>query len=101
LPLECHLQTIIFVQRHEQIAEAEKQGCCSLLHNKNSSRQKLDIVKKDYEGLKSNEVADKMLDEAAKLFSKNYGVWGEHAAERMGKFEKAGRYSVPQVVLLN
>lgn len=57
--------------------------------------------KKVYEGFKSDEVTDEMLDEAVKLFSENYGVWGEHAAERMGKFAKAGRYSVPQVVLLN
>jgi len=47
--------------------------------------------KKVYEGFKSDEVTDEMLDEAAKLFSENYGVWGEHAAERMGKFAKAGR----------
>lgn len=40
-----------------------------------------------------------MLDEAAKLFSENYGVWGEHAEERIGKFAKAGRYSVPPNVL--
>jgi hypothetical protein len=57
--------------------------------------------KKVYEGFKSDEVTDEMLNEAAKLFSENYGVWGEHAAERMGKFAKAGRYTMPQVVLLN
>ncbi|KAI9674070.1 MAG: hypothetical protein M1822_009565 [Bathelium mastoideum] len=46
---------------------------------------------KVYEGFRSDEVTDEMLDEAAKLFSENYGVWGEHAAERTGKFAKAGR----------
>lgn len=56
--------------------------------------------KKVYEGFMSDKVTDEMLDEAAKLFSENYGVWGEHAAERTRKFAK-GRYSVPQVVLLN
>ncbi|KAI1754175.1 hypothetical protein F4782DRAFT_45539 [Xylaria castorea] len=47
--------------------------------------------KKVYERFKIDEVTDEMLDEAAKLFSENYGVWSEHAAERMGKFAKAGR----------
>lgn len=61
----------------------------------------LNMDTKVYEGFKSDEVTDEMLDEAAKLFSENYGVWGEHAAERMGPFAKAGRPSMPQVVLLN
>ncbi|KAE9987008.1 hypothetical protein EG328_004140 [Venturia inaequalis] len=47
--------------------------------------------KKVYKGFKSDEVTDEMLDEAAKLFSENYGVWGELAVDRMGKFAKAGR----------
>ena len=64
-------------------------------------RSPLNMDKKVYEGFKSDEVTDEMLDEAAKLFSENYGVWGELAAERMGTFVKAGRYSVSQVVLLN
>jgi hypothetical protein len=64
-------------------------------------RSPLNKYKKVYEGFKSDEVTDEMLDEAAKLFSENYGVWGELAAERMGKFAKAGRYSVSRVVLLN
>jgi len=54
-------------------------------------RTPLNMDKKVYEGFKSDEVTDEMLDEAAKLFSENYGVWGEHAAERTGKFAKAGR----------
>lgn len=49
--------------------------------------------------MRSDQVTDEMLDEAAKLFSENYGVWGEHAEERIGKFAKAGRYSVPPNVL--
>lgn len=64
-------------------------------------RSHLEMDKKVYEGFKSDDVTDEMLDEAAKLFSENYGVWGEHAAERMGKFAKAGELSVSQVVLLN
>ncbi|KAF2762735.1 hypothetical protein EJ05DRAFT_459522 [Pseudovirgaria hyperparasitica] len=44
-----------------------------------------------FESFKSDQVTEEMLDEAAKLFSENYGVWSEHAAEGMGKFAKAGR----------
>lgn len=47
--------------------------------------------KKVYEGFKSDEVTDEMLEEASKLFSENYGVWGEQAAKQMGEFAKAGR----------
>lgn len=36
-------------------------------------------------------VTDNMLEEASNLFSENYGVWSEHAAQLMGKFAKAGR----------
>jgi hypothetical protein len=35
-------------------------------------------------------VTDDMLEEAATLFSENYGVWIELAASKMGKFAKAG-----------
>lgn len=61
----------------------------------------LNMDRKVYEGFNSDDVTDEMLDEAAKLFSESYGVWGEHAAERMGNFAKAGRLAVSQVVLLD
>jgi hypothetical protein len=48
------------------------------------------MEKKLYEGFNDDEVTDEMLEEASKLFSENYGVWSEHAAQRMGKFAKAG-----------
>ncbi len=43
-----------------------------------------------FEGFKDDEVTDEMLEDATKLFSENYGVWSEHAAQHMGKFAKAG-----------
>jgi hypothetical protein len=43
------------------------------------------MAKKLYEGFNSDEVTDKMLEEASKLFSENYGVWDEHPAQLMGK----------------
>ena len=49
------------------------------------------MEKKLYEGFTSDEVTDEMLEEASKLFSENYGVWGEQAAQLMGTFAKAGR----------
>jgi len=48
-----------------------------------------------YEVFKADEVTDGMLAEASKLFSENYGVWGEQASLKMGKFAKAGT-SEPQ-----
>jgi hypothetical protein len=50
------------------------------------------MEKKVYEGFNSDQVTDEMLEEAAKLFSDNYGVWGAQAAENMGPFAKAGRF---------
>ena len=40
-----------------------------------------------------DKVTDNMLEEASKLFSENYGIWGEHAAEKMRKFAKAGKFA--------
>ncbi len=37
-----------------------------------------------YETFTRDQVTDAMLDDAAKLFSENYGVWGEHSG-RLGK----------------
>ncbi len=46
--------------------------------------------KKIYERFNGDQVTDEMLEEASKLFSENYGVWSEHAAEHMGAFARAG-----------
>jgi hypothetical protein len=46
--------------------------------------------KKLYERFNSDQVTDEMLEDASKLFSENYGVWSEHAAQRMGAFARAG-----------
>jgi hypothetical protein len=57
-------------------------------HRPGSTRN---MEKKLYEGFTSDEVTDEMLVEASKLFSDHYGVWGERAAQSMGKFAIAGR----------
>lgn len=38
-------------------------------------------------------ITDRMLQEAAQLFSNNYGIWGEEAARKFGSFAKQGRHS--------
>lgn len=43
-----------------------------------------------YEKYDGGQVTDSMLQEAADLFSENYGTWSEHAAQAVGKFAKAG-----------
>lgn len=45
------------------------------------------LIFEKYDG---KEVTDELVAEAATLFSNNYGVWGEQAAENMGSFAKAG-----------
>ena len=37
-------------------------------------------------------ITDCMLQEAAQLFSKNYGTWGKEAARNFGSFAKPGRH---------
>lgn len=45
-----------------------------------------------YEAFHTDEgITDELLQEAAKLFSENYGVWDKQAPEKVGKFAKAGR----------
>ncbi|KAH8729124.1 hypothetical protein GQ44DRAFT_823846 [Phaeosphaeriaceae sp. PMI808] len=48
------------------------------------------MTEKIYKRFSSEQVTDAMLEEAATLFSENYGVWGNQAAERIGSFAKAG-----------
>jgi GNAT superfamily N-acetyltransferase len=55
---------------------------------------------KTYERFTDHEVTDEMLDEAAQLFSQNYGVWSKYAEEAMGKFAKAGRCSDSEIQML-
>ena len=43
-----------------------------------------------YERLDGRELTDSMLEEAAKLFNGNYGVWGEDPTD-LGSTSKAGK----------
>lgn len=44
-----------------------------------------------YEKYDRDQVTDSMLQEASKLFSENYGVWGKEAARVMGAFAREGK----------
>ena len=44
-----------------------------------------------FEKYNGSQVTNSMLQEASELFSKHYGVWGEHAVQRVGPFAKAGK----------
>lgn len=37
-----------------------------------------------------SDITDEMLQEAAQLFSNNYGVWSKEAAKHVGPFAKEG-----------
>ena len=39
----------------------------------------------------TEDMTDNMLQDAAKLFSENYGVWGPVAEQHMGSFARQGR----------
>jgi hypothetical protein len=51
----------------------------------------LNMDEKVFRRFDGDRVTDEMLEEASKLFSENYGIWSEHAAEMMGAYAKAGR----------
>ena len=38
-----------------------------------------------------DEVTESMLQQASQLFNDNYGVWNDEAAQKVGKFAKAGK----------
>jgi len=52
-----------------------------------------DMEKTVYEAFHSDEgITDELLQEAARLFSENYGVWDKQAPQMVGKFAKAGSF---------
>lgn len=45
-----------------------------------------------YEAFHTDEgITEELLQEAARLFSENYGVWDKQAPHKVGKFAKEGR----------
>lgn len=47
-----------------------------------------------------SQVAESMLQEASQLFSDHYGTWGEHVAQVVGEFAKAGKLALDGFVCL-
>jgi hypothetical protein len=48
-----------------------------------------------YEAFHSDEgITDELLQETAKLFSDNYGVWDKQAPQMVGKFAIAGSFAM-------
>lgn len=56
--------------------------------NSRPRKSRLKMAQVVYEKYDAGQVTDTMLQEAAVLFSENYGVWGEQAT---GKFTKPGK----------
>jgi hypothetical protein len=56
-------------------------------------RSTLRMARTVYEKHDGSQLTDEMLQEAAKLFSENYGVWGKGAARVTGSFAKEGKTS--------
>ncbi len=53
------------------------------------SRSKM--ANKFYQKFNGDQVTDDMMQEASKLFSENYGIWGKEAANTTGAFAKEGK----------
>lgn len=49
------------------------------------------MAKRLYENYDASQVTDSMLQEASRLFSEHYGVWGKNAAGVVGAFAKEGK----------
>ena len=49
------------------------------------------MEKQVFEKYDGSQVTESIFQEASQLFSEHYGVWGEHAAQVVGKFAKAGK----------
>lgn len=49
------------------------------------------MEKQVFEKYNGSQVTESMLQEASQLFSDHYGIWGEHAAQVVGEFAKAGK----------
>ncbi|KAL2046626.1 hypothetical protein ABVK25_011665 [Lepraria finkii] len=50
------------------------------------------MEKQVFEKYDGSRVTEGMLQEASQFFGDHYGVWGEHAAQAVGKFAKAGSH---------
>ena len=58
------------------------------------------MEKQVFEKCDGSQVTESMLQEASQLFSEHYGVWGEHAAQVVGKFAKPGKLALTGLVCL-
>jgi hypothetical protein len=61
--------------------------------NRRPRKSSLKMTEKIFRKFDGNEVTDSMIQEAAKLFSENYGIWGGEAANLVGAFAKEGKTS--------
>ena len=62
--------------------------------------RRLNMEKQLFEKYNRSQVTESMLQEASQLFSNHYGVWGEHAAQVVGEFAKAGKLALNGFVYL-
>ena len=58
------------------------------------------MEKQVFEKYDGSQVTESMLQEASQLFSNHYGIWGEHAAQVVGEFAKAGKLALDGFICL-
>jgi hypothetical protein len=84
---QSHRQAVAFGSQPE-VKYIEK---APLESNRRPLQSRLRMAKRLYENYHASQVTDSMLQEASRLFSEHYGVWGKNAASVVGAFAKEGK----------
>ena len=84
----------------KSVAFSARPDILSIEPRRRIRNRRLNMEKQVFEKCDGSRVTDDMLQEASQLFSKHYGVWGDHAAQVVGKFANAGKLVVTGFIRL-
>jgi hypothetical protein len=83
------------IQRHDKAVvfcpQPDIRKISLLESSRRLRRSRLKMEKQLFEKYDGRQVTEDMLEEVLQLFSENYGIWGEQAAQAVGKFAEAGK----------
>lgn len=80
------------------VAFSAQPNILSIEPRRRTRNRRLNMEKRLFEKCDGSRVTESMLREASQLFSEHYGVWGEHAAQMVDKFAKAGKLALTGLV---
>jgi len=75
----------------KSVAFSARPDIPSIEPRRRTRSRRSNMEKQVFEKYDGSRVTENMLQEASQLFSEHYGVWGEHAAQVVGTFAKAGK----------